>query len=169
MVVTPRWLSGEQLRAWKGLSLMQLQLQARLSRGLAEHGLSYQDYLVLATLSDQPDGRRRVVELSDELGWEKSRLSHHITRMCQRGLLTKAPCPSDQRGIFVILSESGCDVLQRAAPGHVRDVQHYFFDRLSREQVATLSNIADEVLVNLAVTEDASELTELRDIDHAPA
>src|SRR5487761_2242842 len=110
MTATP-WLSDEQLRAWRGLSLMQLQLQARLSRGLSEFGLSYQDYLVLATLSDQPDGRRRVVELSDELGWEKSRLSHHITRMCERGLLTKAPCPSDQRGIFVVLSDVGRETL----------------------------------------------------------
>lgn len=154
MTATTLWLSSEQLQAWKGLSLMQLQLQSRLGRGLAEHGLSYQDYLVLATLSDQPDGRRRVVELSDELGWEKSRLSHHITRMCERGLLTKAPCPSDQRGIFVILSDSGRDVLQRAAPGHVRDVQHYFFSQLSPEQVATLASIAGEVLASLATTCD---------------
>jgi DNA-binding MarR family transcriptional regulator len=170
MTAAARWLTNEQLRAWKGLSLMQLQLQARLSSGLAEHSLSYQDYLVLASLSDQPDGRRRVVELSDELGWEKSRLSHHITRMCQRGLLTKAPCLSDQRGIFVILSEAGRDVLQRAAPGHVRDVHHYFFDRLSREQVATLSSIADEVLVNLAETRDSAHWsTEPRDTERAPS
>jgi DNA-binding MarR family transcriptional regulator len=149
---------------------MQLQLQARLSKGLAEHGLSYQDYLVLATLSDQPDGRRRVVELSDELGWEKSRLSHHITRMCQRGLLTKAPCPSDQRGIFVILSEAGREVLKRAAPGHVRDVQHYFFDRLSREQIATLSCIADEVLLKLAENVNGAHWsTESRHAGHAPS
>ena len=155
MAPRTRWLSPEQLHAWKALSLMQLQLQAQLSRRLAEHGLSYQDYLVLATLSDQPDGRRRVVELSDELGWEKSRLSHHISRMCARGLLSKAPCPSDQRGTFVILRPSGRSVLQRAAPVHVADVQHYFFDRLSRDQVETLAAIADQVLENLAQSEAA--------------
>ncbi len=155
MTSPTRWLSSDQLKAWKGLSLMQLQLQARLSRGLGEHGLSYQDYLVLATLSDRPDGRRRVVELSDELGWEKSRLSHHITRMCERGLLTKAPCPSDQRGIFVILSDVGRETLHRVAPSHVMDVQRYFFDRLSPEQVATMSQVADHVLAGLAET-DAS-------------
>jgi DNA-binding MarR family transcriptional regulator len=100
-----------------------------------------------------------VVELSDELGWEKSRLSHHITRMCERGLLTKAPCPSDQRGIFVILSDSGRELLELAAPGHVRDVQHYFFDRLSPKQVTTLASIADEVLSGLATTPRASTAT----------
>jgi DNA-binding MarR family transcriptional regulator len=129
---------------------MQLQLQARLGQRLAKHGLSYQDYLVLATLSDQPDGRRRVVELSDELGWEKSRLSHHISRMCERGLVVKVPCPSDQRGIYVIITSVGRSTLEAAAPDHVDDVQRYFFQRLSTAQVATLTKIADGVLKGLA-------------------
>ncbi len=129
---------------------MQLQLQARLSRRLGEHGLSYQDYLVLATLSDQMGGRRRVVELSDELGWEKSRLSHHISRMSARGLVAKAPCPSDQRGTYVTLTDHGRDTLRLAAPGHVDDVQRYFFRRLTGEQVKTLATIAGEVLKGLA-------------------
>src|ERR1700732_3387704 len=131
------------------MSLMQLQLQARLGRRLGEQGLSYQDYLVLATLSDHPDGRRRVVELSDELGWEKSRLSHHISRMCERGLVAKIPCPSDQRGIYVEITEQGRSTLGLAAPDHVEDVQRYFFRRLTRQQVSSLAQIADTVLANL--------------------
>jgi len=129
---------------------MQLQLQARLGRRLGKHGLSYQDYLVLATLSDQSDGRRRVVELSDELGWEKSRLSHHISRMCERGLVVKVPCPSDQRGIYVMITSVGRSTLEAAAPDHVDDVQRYFFQRLSTAQVATLTKITDGVLKGLA-------------------
>jgi DNA-binding MarR family transcriptional regulator len=153
MAESPQWLSAPQLRAWKSLSLMQLQLQARLGQRLGEYGLSYQDYLVLALLSDQPDERRRVVELSDELGWEKSRLSHHISRMCQRGLVTKAPCPSDQRGIFVMLTAEGRTTLRRAAPDHVNDVQRYFFHGLTPQQVTTLTQIADRVLENLATSD----------------
>jgi DNA-binding MarR family transcriptional regulator len=149
MAASTQWLTTEQLHAWRGLSLMQLQLQARLSRRLTEHGLSYQDYLVLATLSDQLDGRRRVVELSDELGWEKSRLSHHISRMCERALVVKVPCPSDQRGIYVMITDEGRDTLRSAAPGHVNDVQHFFFHHLTPEQVMTLGAIADQVLDGL--------------------
>ena len=104
----------------------------------------------MATLADQPDGRRRVVELSEELGWEKSRLSHHITRMSDRGLVVKVPCPSDQRGIYVVLTDDGRDTLRRVAPGHVEDVQRYFFRHLTPEQVLTLATIADEVLAGLA-------------------
>ncbi len=144
------WLNEDELRAWKGVSLMNLQLQARLGRRLAVHGLSYQDYLVLVSLSDQPDGRRRVTELSEELGWEKSRLSHHLSRMCERGLVTKEPCPSDQRGIFAILTERGRSTLATAAPDHVRDVRHYFFRGLSRADVAALADVAEHVMKNLS-------------------
>ena len=144
------WLTEEQLRAWKGLSLMQLQLQARLSRRLGDHGLSFQDYLVLASLFDRPDAQSRVVELSEELGWEKSRLSHHITRMCERGLVAKVACPSDQRGIFVKLTNLGRRTLREAAPDHVSDVQNYFFERLNDEQVTTLATIAERVLAHLS-------------------
>ncbi len=153
MATTTHWLSDDQLRAWKGLSLMQLQLQARLGRRLSEHGLSYQDYLVLATLSDQPDGRRRVVELSDELGWEKSRLSHHITRMCERGLVIKVPCPSDQRGIYVMISGEGRATLRAAAPSHVHDVQELFFRHLTTDQVLVLGDISRQVLEGLGATD----------------
>jgi DNA-binding MarR family transcriptional regulator len=146
-----KWLTHEQLSAWKGVSLMQLQLNARLNKHLGERGLSYQDYLVLATLSDQPDGRRRVVELSDELGWEKSRLSHHITRMCARDLVSKIPCPSDQRGIFVVLTNQGRSTLRASAPHHVEDVQRYFFRGLSPEEVITVNRVAQQVLANLSV------------------
>jgi DNA-binding MarR family transcriptional regulator len=147
---TTPWLTQDELRAWKGLSLMQLQLQARLGRCLGEHGLSYQDYLVMASLSDRDDGRLRVVELSDELGWEKSRLSHHIARMCERGLVRKEPCPSDQRGIFVVLTDDGRRALHDAAPDHVRDVRRYFVRHLSPAQLNTLADIAGVILEKLA-------------------
>ena len=49
--------------------------------------VSYQDYLVLVALTDRPDGRMRLFELVEVLGWEKSRVSHHIARMAGRQLL----------------------------------------------------------------------------------
>ncbi len=65
-----RWLGENELEAWRRLQLMHLQLTAALSRELAEAAdLSYQDYLVLAALTDRPDGRMRAFELSRELGW----------------------------------------------------------------------------------------------------
>src|SRR5687768_6760585 len=94
-----RWLTEQEQDAWRSLQLMHMRLEGELARHLAsESGLSYQDYLVLVVLTDRPDGWIRLFELADLLGWEKSRVSHHVARMVERGLVTKERCESDRRG-----------------------------------------------------------------------
>jgi DNA-binding MarR family transcriptional regulator len=143
------WLTEPEQQAWRNLSLMQLQLVALLGRELADDGLSYQDYLVLATLSDQPDGRMRLNELGGVLGWEKSRVSHHMTRMEARGLVTRVRCATDQRGWFIVLTDAGRAASEAAAPAHVAVVRRHFVDLLTAEQLATLDTIARTVLEHL--------------------
>jgi len=146
-----RWLATEEQEAWRRLQLMQLQLTAKLSRELAaDSGLSYQDYMVLVALTDQIDGRMRAFELGRELGWEKSRLSHHISRMVERGLVTRERCHTDQRGAFVVVTKRGRRAIEAAAPGHVAGVRRHFIDLLSPSQLTTLGEIAGTVLDNLA-------------------
>jgi DNA-binding MarR family transcriptional regulator len=145
------WLDETELEAWRGLLLMHLQLTATLSRELAgATGLSYQDYLVLAALTDRPDGRMRAFELGRELGWEKSRLSHHISRMVERSLVRRERCPTDQRGAFVVVSAQGRKAIEAAAPGHVAGVREHFVDHVSRSELKTLAAVAQRVRAALA-------------------
>jgi len=51
----------------------------------ADAGLSLGDFDVLVALSEAPGQRLRAFELAAVLEWEKSRLSHHVRRMEQRG------------------------------------------------------------------------------------
>jgi len=148
------WLTRRELDAWKSLALMQLQLTAELNRGLTQHGLSFQDYVVLATLADEPTGRRRLHEISAELGWETSRASHHITRMSDRGLVRKEKCPTDQRGLDVCLTPEGRQASTLAAPTHVAQVRALFVDALSVEQLDTIRDVAHAVLERLAAETD---------------
>jgi DNA-binding MarR family transcriptional regulator len=145
-----KWLTDDERDIWRNFMLMHLQLSARLNRELAPTGLSYQDYLVMASLSDRSDDRMRVVELGDELGWEKSRISHHISRMCERGLVRKERCPTDQRGMFVILTAQGRRAITHAAPTHVASVRRYVIDVLRRDQLSVLDDVARSVLESLA-------------------
>ena len=141
------WLDEGEERAWRALQGMQLRLEGELARRLAaESGLSYPDYVVLVALTDQPDGRMRPFELGRALGWEKSRLSHHLTRMEGRGLVVRQPCPDDRRGAFVAVTARGRREIAAAAPGHVRAVRELFLDRLSRRQLEALGAVAEVVL-----------------------
>lgn len=146
----PRWLDEAESRAWRGYQEMQMRLAAELARRLAARSaMSAQDYAVLVMLTDRPDGRARLHELADGLGWEKSRVSHHINRMVKRGLVTKEPCPDDARGAYVVITIPGRDEIVAAAPGHLEDVRELFVDRLSVEQLDTLGEIAEIVIQGL--------------------
>ena len=145
-----RWLDEREERAWRALQFMQMRLTAELGRRLAaEAGLSYQDYLVLVALTDRPDGRMRLFELARTLGWEKSRVSHHIARMEERGLVTKEKCDFDRRGAFVVLTGPGREAIEAAAPGHVDAVRKLFVDRLTSAQLDAVGAAAERVLAAL--------------------
>jgi DNA-binding MarR family transcriptional regulator len=127
--------------------MMQMRLTGALARQLAaDSQLSYQDYLVLIGLTEQEDGRLRLFELGRNLGWEKSRLSHHIARMAQRGLVTKEACDADRRGFHVVVTPAGRRAIEAAAPGHVDAVRRLFVDRLSPKQLDALASAAETIL-----------------------
>lgn len=149
-----RWLDEREERAWRALQFMQMRLEGELARQLAaESGLSYSDYVVLVALTDQPDGRMRLFELARDLGWEKSRVSHHIARMTQRGLVKKEICDSDRRGAFVVVTRRGRKEINAAAPGHVDAVRRLFIDRLTPQQLDAIGTAAQTVLAAFDETE----------------
>jgi DNA-binding MarR family transcriptional regulator len=150
------WLDKREARAWRALQFMQLRLNAALARQLAaESDLSYPDYQVLVALTDRPDGRARVSELAHQLGWEQSRLSHHLARMEKRGLVSKEQCPSDRRGAFAVVSAQGRSKLAAAAPGHVDAVRRLFVDRLRPDQLDAVAEVAETVLAGLDDGDDS--------------
>jgi DNA-binding MarR family transcriptional regulator len=126
---------------------MQLRLEGELVRQLnATSDLSYPDYLVLVALTDRPDGRLRLFELGAVLAWEKSRLSHHISRMAERGLVAKEPSDLDRRGAVVVVTKKGRRAIEKAAPGHVDTVRRVFVDRLTPAQLDAVAEIAETIL-----------------------
>ncbi|WP_169988740.1 MarR family winged helix-turn-helix transcriptional regulator [Microbispora sp. H10836] len=147
---SPRWLDADEQRAWRAYLRMQGRVTARLNRQLqADSGLSLADYEVLVHLTDREEGRLRPFELQRDLQWEQSRLSHHLTRMERRGLVSREECADDGRGAFVVITEEGRRVITAAAPGHVETVRRLFFDGLTRDQVAALERLAADVLDRL--------------------
>lgn len=145
----PRWLDDRQQRAWRGYLAMQARLHAQLNRRLqADSGLSLSDFDVLVALSER-DGPLRVQELADQLQWEKSRLSHQLSRMERRGLVERQDCPDDARGALVVLGAAGRSAIEAAAPAHVEAVRSLVFDGLDAAQVETWAEIADVVLARV--------------------
>ena len=144
-----KWLNEREERAWRALQFMQMRLEEAMARQLAaDSDLSYPDYLVLVALTDRPDGTLRLFELAAILGWEKSRVSHHVGRMVRRGLVTKERCDSDRRGADVVVTAEGRSQIASAAPGHVDTVRRLFVDRLTPEQLDVIADVAEMVLAS---------------------
>jgi DNA-binding MarR family transcriptional regulator len=148
-----RTLSDTEERTWRSLQFMQLRLTAELSRQLSENSeLSYPDFIVLVALTNA-DGRMRIFELANHIGWEKSRLSHHIGRMSLRRLVTREKCDSDRRGAFVVVTKRGRKELELAAPGHFDAVRRLFLDQLTPDQLGAIRDASEATLERLAVTD----------------
>ena len=145
-----RWLNENEARVWRQFLVMTGRLRRSLGAELQrDTGLSEGDYGVLVALSEAEDERLRPSEIGAAIQWEKSRLSHHLSRMEQRGLVRRMPCKTDNRGALVAMTAAGRRALERAAPGHVDHVRRVFLDSLTPEQVVALGDIADAVLAQL--------------------
>ena len=126
-----------------------MQLASELNRRLAPFDLSLQDYFVLAFLTDH-DGRSRVTELCRYLGFEKSRGSHHITRLVARGLVVKEQCRDDRCVWWVSITAAGRQAAAAAAPSHVEDVRELFINHATAAQLSALTKVATRVSDYLA-------------------
>jgi DNA-binding MarR family transcriptional regulator len=150
MTPDPPWLTEKEQQVWRGWLTLNALLPAALHRELQlDAGLSLPDFDVLVQLTDTPDGRVRVNDLARTLSWERSRLSHHVTRMERRGLVRREGCTDDGRGAFVVLTPEGRAAIERASPGHVRAVRALVFDALTGQEVDVLGAVVDKVLARL--------------------
>ena len=145
-----RWLTAEEQRVWRRWMTLNAQLSATLQRELQDDaGLSMQDYEVLVHLTDNPEGRKRVTDLARLMQWERSRVSHHVTRMEGRHLVQRVECAEDGRGAFVVITPQGRTAIEQAAPGHVNTVRRLVFDALSPDELDAFATIIEKALTQL--------------------
>jgi DNA-binding MarR family transcriptional regulator len=144
------WLDGDQQRAWLAYVRVQLRLAYEMNRQLlADSGMSLPDYDVLTALSVADGGRMPITVLAAQIGWERSRVSHHVRRMSTRGLVTCGPSAADRRVTEVTLTGQGRQGLEEAAPGHVDLVRRLFFGGLPADLAGPLSEALESVYANI--------------------
>jgi DNA-binding MarR family transcriptional regulator len=149
----PRWLSaGEQhtwretIQAWQWLLAA---VDAQLQR---DSGMPLAYYEILVRLSEAPDHSLRMTQLAEASSSSKSRVSHAVARLEERGWVRRADCPTDRRGQVAMLTDQGFAALSAAAPGHVEQVRKVLFDVLTEEQLGQLDGINTAILAQVAGT-----------------
>jgi DNA-binding MarR family transcriptional regulator len=138
-------LDDDEQKVWRSYLLMQRTLETHLERHLQrDFGLSKSDFEILVNLSESEAGRMRAFELSRSTQWEKSRLSHHLTRMEKRGLIRKEAC--DSRYPEIVITEEGLAAIKECAPAHAARVREFFVDVFGPDRFAGLGEVSDEVV-----------------------
>lgn len=140
----PRRLpTRDELVIWRDFFETTGTLRAVLAARLQEDtGLSVGDYSVLLALSEADGQRLRSSDLATAIGWERSRLSHHLSRMERRGLIRRENCTSDNRGQEAVLVPAGADAFRAATVPHLTAVRELFVDALTPEQLAAAGDLA---------------------------
>jgi DNA-binding MarR family transcriptional regulator len=125
-------LSVKQFRAWRAFHKLRSQLIPHMTKKIYKNtGLTPAEYVLLVALLESPSGALHSSEISDELDWEKSRISHQAKRMQERGLVTRFTCESDARSCVIEITPSGRNYMKQALPIQFQDVKHCFADLLS--------------------------------------
>jgi len=136
-------LSEEEMQLWYLWKGSFHRIFGRVIKDMSEHtGLSEGDYGILDRLDLLGDGSLRQQELADSMNWDKSRLSHHLTRMEKRGLVTRKPLDTD-RGVQVLLTPAGRSVLHDARPIVSKAIREHFLDQLTDLDIESITKLAE--------------------------
>lgn len=142
-----RWLSVEEQETWRAFigtcHAFFAAIDAQLQR---DTGIPLAYYEILVRLSEAPGHTLRMSQLADAAASSKSRISHAVSRLEERGWIRRRDCPTDRRGQLAKLTDEGYAVLVAAAPGHVEQVRRIMFDPLTPEQVRQLRAITGSIL-----------------------
>jgi DNA-binding MarR family transcriptional regulator len=141
-VMSTKLLSPRELRVWHAFLLMGEDVLGRVGRDIAKAtGLSGPEFGVLSRLAAIGKGEMRQQTLARVMTWDKSRLSHQLTRMQQRGLIERRS--TDRNSVLVVLTKLGREKLESARPIHAESVRRNLLSRLTPEQVDTIVRVSN--------------------------
>lgn len=137
-------MNEEEMRIWHMWKGSFQTIFGRVIKDMSENtGLSEGDFGVLDRLDLLGEGSLRQQDLADSMGWDKSRLSHHLTRMEKRGLVKRRPLDTD-RGVQVIITPAGKSALDDARPVVSKAIRRHFFDQLTDQDIESISRLAEK-------------------------
>ncbi|MCW5953030.1 MAG: MarR family transcriptional regulator [Propionibacteriaceae bacterium] len=143
---TPVWLTAEQQQVWRAYLNATNRVRQHLDGELRQFDLDLGEYEILVRLSEAPYRSIRMSELADQVGQSRSRLTHTVTRLEAKELLTRGSCPGDRRGVLATLTDQGYSFLEKVAPYHVASVREILVDPVCAEDFAALGRAMQSVL-----------------------
>ncbi|MET9677745.1 MarR family transcriptional regulator [Streptomyces sp. NPDC006482] len=127
---------------WGALSLLHGRIESRIERALQSgHHLSVREYSLLDVLSRQHDdegGHLQMKQVADAVALSQSATTRLVTRLEDRGLLSRYLCPTDRRGIYTNVTEDGRKLLDEARPTNDAALRQALDEAAENPELASL-------------------------------
>ena len=112
---------------------------------LAAHGLTINDFDVLAQLARAPEQALKRVDLSERVLLTPSGITRLLKGLEQAGYVSNRPCAEDARVTYAVLTPKGEQKLAEARETHVADVREVFSELFSQDELAVLAELLERI------------------------
>lgn len=134
-------------RGWRTLAALHGLIETELERALqGTVQLSVVEYTVLDALGRQDGWHMRMQQLAHATALSASATTRLVTRLEDRGLLTRILCADDRRGIYTELTTAGSELLELARPIHDATLERALDDARAIPELAPLVESLPELL-----------------------
>jgi len=143
-------VSPAEMRAWAAIVETANIVQFAADRQLRDAvGLTLAQFEILLRLLEAPDGRLRMTDIADALTVSRSGLTYQVARLESLGLVERHRSPGDERSVIAHITPAGRAALAAGGPGYVTLVREMLFDRIDPGELATVTEILDDVRTQL--------------------
>lgn len=133
-------------QGWRTLAALHALIDSALERELSRAaGVSVVEYTVLDALARQDGWHMRMQQLARAAALSPSATTRLVTRLEDRGLLTRVLCADDRRGIYTELTAAGRDLYERARPVHESALEHALEEAQRQPELAPVVGALHEL------------------------
>lgn len=136
---------ADAVSTWESLFRAQVSVMRTLAAEFPNTQVSFNEYDVLFTLSQQPDRTLRLRDLNKHVLLTQPSVSRLVDRLVARGFVGKCPEPTDARGSVIRLTDAGFDLFRRVAVEHMASISRRVGAALSSEEMARLAALCDKL------------------------
>ncbi|MGO2053833.1 MarR family winged helix-turn-helix transcriptional regulator [Glutamicibacter sp. 287] len=131
--------------AWEALFRAQVAVMRQITAMPEFAKLSIREYDVLFNLRHAPENETRLVDLNKHLLISQPSLSRMITRLEERGLVSRCTDPTDQRASRIRLTEAGLSTQRDIGRAHVKQLHQLMGEALSEEEFIELQRLSTKL------------------------
>ena len=112
---------------------------------LATHGLTINDFDVLAQLARAPEQALKRVDLAESVLLTPSGITRLLKGLEAAGWVTNRPCAEDARVTYAVLTPEGTRKLEEARKTHVASVRALFSERFDKDELQALASLLERL------------------------